>query len=115
MRELTESMMDYVFELNKNGEMPLWFDCARSYGKSEEFVGDFLRKRGIKPKDVYVSSKWGYEYVADWNVALADGEPHEVKDHSIGMFLKQVEETAARLGEYVRLYQIHSATFESAC
>ena len=52
-------------------------------------------------------------YVADWNVALGDGEPHEVKDHSVENFLKQVEETAEFIGEYVNLYQVHSATFES--
>ena len=25
----------------------------------------------------------GYTYVADWKVELADGAPHEVKDHSL--------------------------------
>jgi hypothetical protein len=37
-----------------------WIDCARSYGLSEKFVGEYLRSRNIAPKDVYVSSKWGY-------------------------------------------------------
>lgn len=90
-----------------------WFDCARSYGLSERFVGEFLRKRNVKPGDVYVSSKWGYTYVADWNVALEAGAPHEVKDHSVENFLKQLKETQEELGEYVNLYQVHSATFES--
>ena len=44
---------------------------------------------------------------------MAEGEPHEVKDHSVENFLNQVEETANFLGEYVKLYQVHSATFES--
>ena len=60
-----------------------WLDCARSYGLSEEFVGDYLRLNRIMPEDVYVSSKWGYTYVADWRVELGDGEPHEIKDHSL--------------------------------
>ena len=62
-----------------------WFDCARSYGLSERFVGEFLRERraDIDPGDVYVSSKWGYTYVADWKVELDEGRPHEVKDHSV--------------------------------
>lgn len=90
-----------------------WFDCARSYGLSERFVGEFLRKRNVRPGDVYVSSKWGYTYVADWNVALEPGAPHEVKDHSVDNFLKQLKETEEELGEYVNLYQVHSATFES--
>jgi len=60
-----------------------WLDCARSYGLSEKFVGDYLKDNEIHPDQVYVSSKWGYEYVADWNVQLEDGKPHEVKDHSV--------------------------------
>ena len=35
-----------------------WLDCARSYGLSEKFVGEYLRSNNIKPNDVYVSSKW---------------------------------------------------------
>lgn len=41
-----------------------------------------MRSNKVKPDEVYVSSKWGYTYVADWNVELNEGEPHEVKDHS---------------------------------
>ena len=60
-----------------------WLDCARSYGLSEKFVGEYLRSNNILPEDVYVSSKWGYTYVADWKVELGEGEPHEIKDHSL--------------------------------
>lgn len=35
-----------------------WLDCARSYGLSEKFVGEYLRSNNIRPNDVYVSSKW---------------------------------------------------------
>jgi len=90
-----------------------WLDCARSYGLSEKFVGEYLRSNSINPEEVYVSSKWGYTYVAEWKVALAEGEPHEIKDHSLTNFLKQVEETKEHLGEYLNLYQVHSATFDS--
>ena len=44
---------------------------------------------------------------------MDEAEPHEVKDHSVENFLKQIEETAEFLGDYVNLYQVHSATFES--
>jgi aryl-alcohol dehydrogenase-like predicted oxidoreductase len=86
--------------------------CAvlRSLGK---FVSEYLRDKKIDPKTVYVSSKWGYTYVADWKVALKDGVKHEVKDHSTVNFLKQLQETQELLGEYLDLYQIHSATFDS--
>lgn len=50
---------------------------------SEKFVGEYLRSNNILPEDVYVSSKWGYTYVAEWKVELGEGEPHEIKDHSL--------------------------------
>ena len=99
-------------ELFRSAPSPPWIDCARSYGLSEKFVGEYLHGNKIDPKDVYVSSKWGYTYVADWNIALAPGEPHEVKDHSTDNFIKQLKETDELIGDYVNLYQIHSATFE---
>ena len=72
---------------NDSNSIVPWLDCARSYGLSEKFVGDYLRTNNISPSDVYVSSKWGYTYVADWNVELEDGQPHEVKDHSLEVCL----------------------------
>lgn len=111
MQKQADLVLDSLFA-NSDGRPP-WIDCARSYGMSEKFVGEYLRKKNIRPSDVYVSSKWGYTYVADWNVQLEKGAPHEVKDHSVENFLKQVEETNELIGEYVDLYQIHSATFES--
>lgn len=109
MQATANQVMDKLFQLD---QAP-WIDCARSYGLSEKFVGEYLRAHKIAPDSVYVSSKWGYTYVADFKVSLDDGAPHEVKDHSTENFLKQVKETAEYLGEYVDLYQIHSATFES--
>ncbi len=74
-------MTTMMNEAKKNNMLP-WFDCARSYGLSEKFVGEYLRANSIKADEVVVSSKWGYTYVADWNIQLGDSEPHEVKDHS---------------------------------
>lgn len=109
MQQQANAVMDCLFSQGGGA----WFDCARSYGLSEKFVGEYLKANNIQPDDVYVSSKWGYTYVASWKVSLDEGEPHEVKDHSVENFLKQVEETAEFLGDYVNLYQVHSATFES--
>ena len=109
MQEQANKVIDSLFRL----DAAPWIDCARSYGLSEKFVGEYLRFNKIAPGAVFVSSKWGYTYVADFAVALAPGESHEVKDHSTENFLKQVKETEEYLGEYVDLYQIHSATFES--
>jgi aryl-alcohol dehydrogenase-like predicted oxidoreductase len=86
------------------------FDAARSYGAAEAFLASWLQSRGLTRADVYVSSKWGYEYTAGWRV---DAEHHEVKDLSAGQLRRQWAATRELLGGHVRLYQIHSATLES--
>jgi aryl-alcohol dehydrogenase-like predicted oxidoreductase len=87
-----------------------WFDAARSYGRAEQFLAEWLTGRSIEPGQVAVSSKWGYTYTADWKV---DAEVHEVKDHSAAALARQWPETQALLGPWLRLYQVHSATVES--
>jgi aryl-alcohol dehydrogenase-like predicted oxidoreductase len=86
------------------------FDAARSYGRAEEFLGQWLRARGFEPGTVTVSSKWGYTYTADWQV---DADPPEVKDLSAATLRRQLVETREQLGEHLSLYQIHSATLSS--
>lgn len=90
-----------------------YFDAARSYGRAETFLGSWLTKREIERSSVVIGSKWGYEYTADWQVKLVEGQKHEVKEHSVDMLRRQVEESRALLGDYLGLYQIHSATEES--
>lgn len=80
MQTQANLVLDNLFD---NAEELPWVDCARSYGLSEKFLGEYLEKNDVKPDNVYVSSKWGYTYVADWKVSLEEGEPHEVKDHSV--------------------------------
>ena len=87
-----------------------YFDAARSYGRAEEFLASWLEERGIEPGAVSVGSKWGYSYTADWQV---DADPPEVKDLSAATLRRQLAETRERLGPWLSLYQIHSATVES--
>jgi aryl-alcohol dehydrogenase-like predicted oxidoreductase len=87
-----------------------YFDAARSYGFAERFLASWLHARELKPDAVTVGSKWGYTYVGDWQV---DARVHEVKDHSLAALRRQIAESRALLGEYLDLYQIHSATLES--
>jgi aryl-alcohol dehydrogenase-like predicted oxidoreductase len=87
-----------------------YFDAARSYGLAEKFLGPWLRNKMIDPKDVIVASKWGYTYTANWKV---NADKHEVKDHSIERLLTQWHESDSILGEYLDIYNIHSATKES--
>jgi aryl-alcohol dehydrogenase-like predicted oxidoreductase len=84
------------------------FDAARSYGRAEEFLGEWLRSR--RPEGAVVSSKWGYVYTAGWRV---DADPPEVKHHDVETFRRQLAETREQLGEWLSLYAIHSATPES--
>ncbi len=87
-----------------------YFDAARSYGRAEAFLGSWLQSREIDPAAVTVGSKWGYTYTAGWRV---QAEKHEVKEHSLAVLRRQWAESRALLGDYLDLYQIHSATFES--
>jgi aryl-alcohol dehydrogenase-like predicted oxidoreductase len=87
-----------------------YVDAARSYGRAEDFVASWLRKRAIEPGEISVASKWGYTYTAGWSTSATQ---HEVKDHSLAAFERQLAESVARLGRHLSLYQIHSVTAES--
>lgn len=87
-----------------------YFDAARSYGRAEEFLGAWLRMRQPAPEDVVVGSKWGYTYTARWQVNAVQ---HEIKEHSLAVLERQWQESRARLGTHLDLYQVHSATLES--
>ncbi|MFN8109442.1 MAG: aldo/keto reductase [Thermoleophilia bacterium] len=85
-----------------------YVDCARSYGRAEEFTAHWLATRDVP--DMVVGSKWGYTYVADWR---DDVDVHEVKEHSPANLERQLALTRGVLGSRLALYQIHSATRES--
>ena len=87
-----------------------YFDTAPVLTVEEEFLGRWLKKRSIEPGTVAIGSKWGYTYTADWRV---QADKHEVKDHSLPVLRRQIRESQALLGDYLRLYQIHSATLDS--
>jgi aryl-alcohol dehydrogenase-like predicted oxidoreductase len=87
-----------------------YVDAARSYGRAEDFLASWLRKREIEQGEIVVASKWGYTYTAGWSTSATQ---HEVKDHSLAAFERQLAESVERLGRYLSLYQIHSVTAES--
>jgi aryl-alcohol dehydrogenase-like predicted oxidoreductase len=87
-----------------------YFDAARSYGRSEEFLSSWLKSRAIPPDQITIGSKWGYTYTAGWKV---DTEKHEVKDHSLPVLQRQWSESSGFLGKHLKLYQVHSVTLES--
>lgn len=104
LRARADELLDQAYALGVR-----YFDVARSYGRAEEFLAQWL---GARPKvdDVAIGSKWGYTYTAGWRV---EAEAHEVKDHSVATFDRQLGETRALLGDRLGLYQIHSVTPES--
>ncbi|HEX9938344.1 MAG TPA: aldo/keto reductase [Longimicrobium sp.] len=105
MRGRAHTVLDAARELGIR-----YVDCARSYGRAEEFVATWLDARGISPGEMVVGSKWGYEYTAGWRT---DAEVHEVKHHTPEQLARQSAESLALLGAHLRLYQIHSATLDS--
>lgn len=90
-----------------------YFDAARSYGKAEAFLGEWLIAKNIPEPEINVGSKWGYTYTAGWQTSLPDGEKHEVKEHSLPILERQLLESLSALPGHLDLYQIHSATLES--
>lgn len=79
-----------------------YFDVARSYGRAEGFLADWLDRRRLGPAQVTVGSKWGYIYTAGWRV---DADRHEIKDHSLGTLRCQLAESRRLLGDRLALYQ----------
>jgi aryl-alcohol dehydrogenase-like predicted oxidoreductase len=98
-------MLDHAFDRGVR-----FFDAARSYGRAEEFLGHWLQADPERASQLTVSSKWGYTYTADWQV---DAEEHEVKDHGLATFERQISETRDHLGDHLDVYQIHSTTLET--
>jgi aryl-alcohol dehydrogenase-like predicted oxidoreductase len=104
LRARTHALLDAAYAQGVR-----YVDVARSYGRSEEFLADWLNARP-DIGDIVIGSKWGYTYTADWTT---DAERHEVKDHSVRTYERQRAETAALLGDRLDLYQIHSVTPDS--
>jgi aryl-alcohol dehydrogenase-like predicted oxidoreductase len=87
-----------------------YLDAARSYGLAEAFLASWLRGRDLARAAVTVGSKWGYTYTGGWRL---EAEVQEVKDHSLATLRRQLAETRELLGDWLDLYEIHSATLES--
>jgi len=85
-----------------------FMDTAPSYGKGEAFLKQWNDLR--RHKDVSLSTKWGYTYVANWELGYKGA--HEVKEHSLEKLLEQWELSKSLLPN-LKVYQVHSATIES--
>ncbi|ADY30954.1 aldo/keto reductase [Cellulophaga lytica] len=102
-KENAFTMLDHAYELGIR-----YFDTAPSYGKGEQFLLDWKNQRGHK--DLVLGTKWGYTYVANWEIGF-NGK-HEIKEHSLAK-LKEQWQTSKNLLPELGIYQVHSATLES--
>jgi aryl-alcohol dehydrogenase-like predicted oxidoreductase len=103
LRAQTFSVLDAAYAAGVR-----YVDVARSYGRAEEFLAEWLAERGHR--DTVVGSKWGYRYTGGWRL---DAAQQEVKEHSLAMFRAQLAESRALLGDRIALYQVHSVTSDS--
>ncbi|MEP3838081.1 MAG: aldo/keto reductase [Algibacter sp.] len=97
------SVLDEAYNLGVR-----YFDTAPSYGKGEAFLKewDFNNKH----PDVILGTKWGYTYVANWELGYHG--KHEIKEHSLEKLVEQWQVSKHMLPN-LKYYQIHSATFDS--
>ncbi|REE05919.1 aldo/keto reductase [Marinoscillum furvescens] len=103
MRQHSHAVLDVAY---KSGIR--YIDVAQSYGKGEAFLASWLESKGHN--DVVVGSKWGYYYTAGWQVKT---DVHEIKEHTLDRLNSQWADSKLTLGEDLKIYHIHSATFES--
>jgi len=83
------------------------FDTAPGYGIAESILLEWISE--FQPKDITISTKWGYTYVANFN---RNANVHEIKEHSLDKLNEQWE-VSKHLLPYLNIYQIHSATLDS--
>ncbi|MGW1177139.1 aldo/keto reductase [Kitasatospora sp. NPDC002543] len=106
LRQRTHTLLDAAYAAGVR-----YLDTARSYGRAEEFLGQWLAQHPEAAAEVTVGSKWGYTYTADWRTT---GVPaHEVKEHSTAVYDRQIDETRTHLGIHLDLYLVHSVTPDS--
>ncbi len=84
-----------------------YFDTSPGYGLAEQLVVEWLESKN--DPSIQVSTKWGYTYVANFD---PKAKQHEVKEHSIDKLNMQWAYSKLLL-PYLKVYQIHSATFDS--
>lgn len=83
------------------------FDTAPGYGIAEQILLQWIELE--QPKEITISTKWGYTYVANFKL---NAPQHEVKEHS----LKKLNEQwiySSKFLPHLSIYQIHSATLDS--
>lgn len=78
LRKRTHALLDAAYAAGVR-----YFDTARSYGRAEEFVGEWLAARSLAAAEVVVGSKWGY--TSDLRLTRTSGarRPHPVHSSEV--------------------------------
>lgn len=84
-----------------------FFDASPGYGLAESLLMEWLQQKN--DPDIIVATKWGYSYVADFNI---NAKVHEIKEHSLEKLNEQWE-FSRKLLPNLKIYQIHSATLDT--
>ncbi len=84
-----------------------YFDTSPGYGLAEKLLIEWIERKN--DSSINVSTKWGYTYVANFD---PNAKVHEVKEHSLNKLNAQWE-YSKKLLPYLKVYQVHSATFDS--
>lgn len=84
-----------------------FFDASPGYGLAESLLIEWLRQKNDPA--IIVATKWGLSYVANFDV---NAMVHETKEHSLEKLNAQWE-FSKNLLPGLKIYQIHSATFET--
>lgn len=82
------------------------FDSSPGYGIAEEMLIDFSKDKN--EKKLTISTKWGYNYVANFN---ENAKTHEIKEHSVEKLNEQWE-NSKKLLPFLKTYLIHSVTID---
>ncbi|WP_224284804.1 aldo/keto reductase [Streptomyces sp. LS1784] len=106
LRERTHTLLDAAYAAGVR-----YLDTARSYGRAEEFLGQWLAEHPQAAAEMTIGSKWGYTYTADWQTSGVAA--HEVKEHSTAVYDRQIYETRTLLGDHLDVYLVHSVTPDS--
>ncbi len=84
-----------------------YFDTAPGYGLAEELLIDWILSKN--DPTIEIATKWGYTYLANYDDKATE---HESKEHTLSKLNEQWQRSKQLL-PHLKIYQIHSATFES--
>jgi len=84
-----------------------YFDTSPGYGIAEQLLVEWLK--GKNDPSIQISTKWGYTYVANFD---PNAKQHEIKEHSLNNLNRQWK-YSHQLLPFLKVYQIHSATFDT--